>query len=173
VFGRRAGKRAANLAKSQRSGSPAIGADAIPKVEHGWVSNLMRRDDGPAQAEVRLACCMLAHNKLGPIRDAQTLGEALAEYERIEREDVPAMRLDEKAKTSEKVRVRELESALSVKNLALLGRILASAALARTESRGAHFRLDYPHADNTNWRVVTQLQMDSDGRLRLSTKRVR
>jgi succinate dehydrogenase/fumarate reductase flavoprotein subunit len=173
VFGRRAGKRAANLAKSQRSGSPAIGADAIPKVEHEWVSNLMRRDDGPAQAEVRLACCMLAHNKLGPIRDAQTLGEALAEYERIEREDVPAMRLDEKAKTSEKVRVRELESALSVKNLALLGRILASAALARTESRGAHFRLDYPHADNTNWRVVTQLQMDSDGRLRLSTKRVR
>ena len=71
---------------------------------------------------------MLAHNKLGPIREERTLSEALAEYERIEREDVPAMRLDDKARSSDKVRGEELESALSVRNLALLGRILAIAA---------------------------------------------
>ena len=57
---------------------------------------------------------MLAHNKLGPIREERTLKEALAEYERIEREDVPAMRLDDKARNSDKVRGEELESALSV-----------------------------------------------------------
>ena len=34
------------------------------------------------------------------------------EYERIEREDVPAMRLDDKARTSDKERGNELESAL-------------------------------------------------------------
>ncbi len=91
---------------------------------------------------------MLAHQKLGPIRDEKTLQEALAEYERIEREDVPAMRLDDEARTSDKVRGYELESALSVRNLALLGRILATAALRRTESRGAHFRLDYPETND-------------------------
>ena len=112
---------------------------------------------------------MLAHNKLGPIREERTLREALAEYERIEREDVPTMRLDEKARSSDNVRGEELESALSVRNLALLGRILAVAALKRTESRGAHFRLDYPDPDDERWRVVTRLQSDTNGAIEFHT----
>jgi len=76
---------------------------------------------------------------------------------------VPAMHLGEKARSSDKVRGEELESALSVRNLTLLGRILAIAALKRTESRGAHFRLDYPDTDDVHWRVVTRLQLGSNG----------
>ena len=99
--------------------------------------------EGPLQSEVRTSCRMLAHNKLGPIRDGKKSTPSwrlCRRYERIEREDVPTMRLDEGVRTSDKVRGYELESALSVRNLALLGRILATAALRRTESRGAHFR---------------------------------
>src|SRR5215468_11511048 len=125
----------------------------------------MRRDTGALQSDVRMNCCMLAHNKLGPIRDERTLREALAQYERIEREDVPAMRLDKGARTSDEVRGEELESALAARNLALLGRILATAALARTESRGAHFRLDHPCTDDVHWRVVTRLQTGATGAL--------
>jgi len=58
-----------------------------------------------------------------------------------------------------------LESALSVRNLALLGRILATAALARTESRGAHFRLDHQNTDDARWRVVTRIQVGANGAL--------
>ena len=118
-------------------------------------------------------CRMLAHSKLGPIREDRTLREALAEYERIERDDVPAMRLDEKARRSDKVRGEELESALSVRNLALLGRILAVAALNRTESRGAHFRLDYPDTDDVRWRVVTRIQSGANGALEFHTDPVK
>ena len=79
------------------------------------------------------------------------------------------MRLDEHAPTSDKVRARELESALSVRNLALLGRILASAALRRTESRGAHFRSDYPQTDDAHWRVTTRIQQGANGSVEFHT----
>jgi succinate dehydrogenase/fumarate reductase flavoprotein subunit len=165
VYGRRAGRKAAALAREARVDLARPQLGAIPEFERAWLADLMRRDSGTLQSDVRKNCCILAHNKLGPIREERTLKEALAEYERIEREDVPTMRLDERARRSDKVRGEELESALSVRNLALLGRILATAALARTESRGAHFRLDYPCADDVHWRVVTRLQAGANGAL--------
>lgn len=169
VYGRRAGRRAAELVKEER-GKPEIDDDsAIPKSERAWLAELMTRDSGPMQSDVRMNCRMLAHNKLGPIREERTLKEALAEYGRIEREDVPAMRIEPKARYSDKTRGEELESALSVRNLALLGRILAFAALQRTESRGAHFRLDYPEIDDQRWRVVTRLQLGANNAIEFYT----
>lgn len=159
VYGRRAGRRAAELVKEERTHPEKDDDLAIPKTEQVWLADLMTRDSGPMQSDVRMNCRMLAHNKLGPIREERSLREALAEYERIEREDVPAMRIEPKARCSDELRGEELESALSVRNLALLGRILAFAALQRTESRGAHFRLDYPDVDDLRWRVVTRLQL--------------
>jgi fumarate reductase (CoM/CoB) subunit A len=169
VYGRRAGRKAAELVNEApvKLGRPED--DAISESERAWLAGLISGDSGPLQSDVRMNCRMLAHNKLGPIREKKTLEEALAEYERIEREDVPAMRLDEKARSSDKARGEELESALSVRNLALLGRILASAALRRTESRGAHFRLDYPDPDDVRWRVVTRLQLGPNGALEFHT----
>ena len=169
VYGRRAGRKAAALVKNKRIDLAKAEDGAIPESERAWLADLISRDRGPLQSDVRTACRMLAHNKLGPIREERTLREALTEYERIEREDVPAMRLDDKAHNSDKVRGEELESALSVRNLALLGRILAVACLKRAESRGAHFRLDYPKTDDVRWRVVTRLQLGTRDALEFYT----
>jgi len=173
VYGRRAGRKAAALAKNERVDVAEAEDSAIPESECSWLAGLLSRDRGPLQSDVRTACRMLAHNKLGPIREERTLKEALAEYERIEREDVPTMRLCDKARNSDKVRGEELESALSVRNLALLGRILATACLKRTESRGAHFRLDYPDTDDVRWRVVTRVQIGANETLELYTDPVK
>ena len=169
VYGRRAGRRAAALVKEECTNLEMDDNDAIPKSEQAWLAELMSRDCGPMQSDVRMACRMLAHNKLGPIREERSLKEALAEYERIECKDVPTMRTDPKARGSNKVRGEELESALSVRNLALLGRILAFASLQRTESRGAHFRLDHPDADDVRWRVVTSLQLGANNAIEFYT----
>ena len=169
VYGRRAGKRAAALVKEEYTNLEMDHGDAIPKSEQAWLVELMTRDSGPMQSDVRMACRMLAHNKLGPIREERSLKEALAEYERIECEDVPAMRIDPKARGSNKIRGEELESALSVRNLALLGRILAFATLRRTESRGAHFRLDHPDTDDLRWRLVTRLQLGANNAIEFYT----
>jgi fumarate reductase (CoM/CoB) subunit A len=173
VFGRRAGRRASKLAKEARIDLPPIGNDAIPEAESQWLSDVIRRDTGPLQSDVRTACRILAHKKLGPIRDEKTLREALGEYERIEHEDAQVMRLDDKARSSDHERGNELESALAVRNLALLGRILATAALRRTESRGAHYRLDFPKTDEANWRVVTRLEAGLNGAIGFHTDPVK
>lgn len=57
--------------------------------------------------------------------------------------------------------------ALSVRNLALLGKLVATAALHRKESRGAHYRTDYPKTDDSEWRAITRLQQDAEGKIEI------
>ncbi|TAH34881.1 MAG: L-aspartate oxidase [Planctomycetota bacterium] len=52
-------------------------------------------------------------------------------------------------------------------NMVQVAYLVARAALFREESRGTHFRTDYPHSDEA-WRVHTRLHCDA-GRLRLHT----
>jgi L-aspartate oxidase len=40
-----------------------------------------------------------------------------------------------------------------VQNMLTVGALIANAAMSRTESRGCHYRLDYPTTDNTHWRL--------------------
>ena len=40
---------------------------------------------------------------------------------------------------------------LELSNMAEVAKLIAHAALDRTESRGAHFRTDYPKTDDTHW----------------------
>jgi succinate dehydrogenase/fumarate reductase flavoprotein subunit len=108
---------------------------------------------------------MLAHEQLGSIRSAEGCTAALDEYAQIEAEQIPQMRLSDEARDSERARGQELESALSVKNLALLGRLLATASLAREESRGAHYRVDFPDTDTANWNAVTRLEQGPNGEI--------
>ncbi len=42
----------------------------------------------------------------------------------------------------------QLSTSIEGRNLALVGRLVASAALARTESRGGHYRSDFPAPDH-------------------------
>ena len=173
AFGRRAGRKAAELVGSEPVSVPTLGDNAIPEAEREWLAGLMERTDGPFQGDVRMHCRMLAHDKLGPIRDENTLREALTEYERIENEDLQTLRLSEAARETGKGRGEEIESALSIRNLALLGRILATAALEREESRGAHYRLDYPEPNDADWRKVTRLHHTESGGIEFSTDPVK
>lgn len=164
VYGRRAGRAASARAKEGDPGAdaPALG---IPEAERAWLEGLLSREEGPPQKDVRMRCRMLAHEKLGPIRDAAGCQGALDEFGRIEREEIPRMRLAGGARASAKTRGQELESALSVRNLALLGKLLATAALHRRESRGAHFRLDYPETNEKDCSFVTRLSRGEGGEI--------
>jgi succinate dehydrogenase/fumarate reductase flavoprotein subunit len=170
VFGRRAGRPAAALAKREKHAVASVG---VPDADRAWIADLIARTDGIPQADLNMRCRMLAHEKLGPIRDAGSCSSAITEYRQIETDDVPRMRLGEDAAASGQARGLELKGALSVRNLALLGRLLGTAALNREESRGTHFRLDYPDEDNAKWRRVTRLERGKDGAIVFATDPVK
>jgi L-aspartate oxidase len=49
-------------------------------------------------------------------------------------------------------------------NLLTVALLIARAALRREESRGGHFRQDFPERDDRHWQVHLVDQLDSDGR---------
>ncbi|MEW6724269.1 MAG: L-aspartate oxidase [Bacillota bacterium] len=48
-------------------------------------------------------------------------------------------------------------------NLAILGRLVARAALARRESRGGHYRSDFPKRDDEGWLIHLLVRQDPQG----------
>lgn len=58
---------------------------------------------------------------------------------------------------------RDLLDALELDSLLGLARVILTSALARRESRGAHFRKDFPERDDTNWLKHTLVQQTPEG----------
>jgi succinate dehydrogenase / fumarate reductase flavoprotein subunit len=66
---------------------------------------------------------------------------------------------------------QELVNALEVPLMTDLARLIAAGALARTESRGSHFRRDFPDRDDAAWLQHTVAQYSPHGPV-FSTKEV-
>lgn len=75
-------------------------------------------------------------NKAGIIRFGQDLAQAAVELNRI-RQEIACL--------------APTRPAVEAANLLSLGRLTVTAALLRTESRGGHFRGDYPSRDDAYW----------------------
>jgi succinate dehydrogenase / fumarate reductase flavoprotein subunit len=58
---------------------------------------------------------------------------------------------------------QDLLDALELGSLLGLAQVILASALARRESRGAHFREDFPERDDTGWLKHTLVQKTSEG----------
>ena len=103
--------------------------------------------------------------KFGDLR--KKVGEIMWEYVGIERSEEGLKKAVEELtnvyKMSKMISASggpgayELMAAHETVNMIMNALATAQAALWRTESRGAHYRLDYPKRDNENWLVHTIL----------------
>ena len=94
---------------------------------------------------------MKAPPKMPPDRDA-ACSQAIADLRSVMYADVGLVR-DEPGLRAALGRIAALESATEVqtgelRNLLAVGRLIAQAALVRKESRGSHYRVDFPAADD-------------------------
>ncbi len=145
VFGRRAGRSAAQRARER--GIPSV-ASALIAAEKGRLANLQtqRGSLGPGQLKRWIQECMWRH--LLVVRSDASLRTCLAEVGRL-RGRMAEINLDGPG---------QLMGLLEVENLLTVAEIMARAALLRTESRGSHYREDYPQRDDARWKrsIVTR-----------------
>ncbi len=100
---------------------------------------------------------------VGPIRTENELNHALDQLNRIEEEMLPSMGAEN---------TFELREFHEAQNMILVSRMIAQAALYRTESRGLHRRLDFPEEDNANWLKNVLLKANQAGEMELYTRPV-
>ncbi len=86
------------------------------------------------------------HHNVGIFRNGEELDEGVAKLK-----EVVKRTKNVKVRTSSSAMNPELSSALRIEGKAKQALIIAMGALNRTESRGAHYREDYPARDDANW----------------------
>lgn len=148
VFGRRAGKKAAELArKTSFSGFSMETAKRLLEPWNALLSVLPAtgpRDD--SAFAVRREMATLMTNQVGVFRTGAELESAVTALGLLKERYSTLPRPGGAHPFN-----YALMDYLELGYLLDLCEIIARGALARTESRGAHFRLDYPKRDDINW----------------------
>lgn len=154
VFGARVaadlGSRLAPVPRVEEVGLPPGTVVSAGAPAGGWA---VEAEVDARAIEVRRRLQRTAWRDLGLVRDAGSLAaaeEAIAGLERELDRDLPAG--------------ATTPALLETRNLLLAGRSLARAACHRTESRGAHFRSDFP-AEDEAWHRRLRWRLEADGAL--------
>jgi succinate dehydrogenase / fumarate reductase flavoprotein subunit len=147
VFGRRAGRRAAELAGNEPW--PALSKATVARSLESWTAIFTGeaqtiREDSPFL--IREAATTIMTGQVGVFRVGNELADAVDRLKELK----------ERYKKLAPPRGTQpfnyaLTDYLETGYLLDLCEIIAGGALRRTESRGAHYRLDYPRRDDLNW----------------------
>jgi succinate dehydrogenase / fumarate reductase flavoprotein subunit len=152
VFGAIAGRNAAKAALSKTSASAwSERAAAVTLDLLRWP----RRKDGANMARTLVNLQALMGEHVGPFRSQKMLDDAIIKLEQMNADlgDVP----QGSAEGFDPV----LQDWLDLRNMLLVARSVATAASARTESRGAQQREDYPGMEE-NWAVNQVVRLSGD-----------
>jgi succinate dehydrogenase/fumarate reductase flavoprotein subunit len=138
VFGERAGMKAASWALEQPQTSIS---EPLIKAECKRLLSIANNTGKNRLQEIRHRLKSTMWLKSGIIRSNQSLSEALADIEQLRHHLVSAQITE----------VGGLIKAVKIRNMINVSEMIIRSALLRTESRGAHFRTDYPEKNDERW----------------------
>jgi succinate dehydrogenase flavoprotein subunit len=164
VFGARSAKHALDYIKNLGSVKPS---EKTLQQERDRLGLLLSRSGGTRAPQLRRSMNETMSANTFIFRDAQGLSKAVEDLTRVRREfDSGAYVMDKSATFN-----TDLVGALETDFLIDASLALAAGALARTESRGAQARTDYPERDDANWLKHTLAWRQPDGPPRLDYSR--
>ena len=106
--------------------------------------------------EIRDEMRQLMWEKVGVIRHRRELKEAISELEKLKG------RAEGISVVGGKEYNMEWNHALDLENQLMVSEMISRSALEREESRGSHFRRDYPETDDTRYLVNIFIQKDGE-----------
>ncbi|MEB3851090.1 MAG: succinate dehydrogenase/fumarate reductase flavoprotein subunit [Desulfurococcales archaeon] len=145
--GRITGVLAAEYALSIRETDVREPSPERTRREEDWVWGLLRRESGVPSYEIKRELRNTMGKYFYVFRDGDGMQTGLSRIIELRK------RFRESAYVEDKDPIynTDLVAALETANLLDVALAVARAALNRTESRGAHYRLDYPKRDDENW----------------------
>ena len=159
VFGKRAGEYAAEYARTQRA--TVITTSQVDAFEKLALSPFDRGDEGEAPYAVQRDLQNLMQERVGIVRTESEMREALKGLET----------LNDRAARVGIAGHREYHvgwhTALDLRNLLMVSEAITRSALERTESRGGHFREDYPKMAPDWAQVNVQVVRSFDGTMQV------
>ena len=153
VFGKRAGEYAAKFAKE--NGPASLDCAQVERVSRQALE--LFEHDGESPYHVQQSLQEMMQELVGIVRREEEMQRALTELDRLK----------ERAKNVRVIGNREYNggwhTALDLPNLLTVSEIITRAALARKESRGAHFRDDYPSKNPEEGRSSILVRLNDNG----------
>jgi succinate dehydrogenase/fumarate reductase flavoprotein subunit len=151
VFGMLAGRHAA-----MRAGETLEGEADESLAEKGLnrIASLKAGKGELSPAGVKRRLQEVTYENMLVIRSKESLTTVLKEIQIMRDDFYPRLRIEKPA---------DLIEALELENLLTVGELVASCALMREETRGSHFRADYPERDDSNWLGVITVRKGDKG----------
>ncbi len=158
VAGRVVGRRVAEYAAgADLRADMGLAMDAVRAAEQRAADWLARSGEGRSVYEIRDAMGEVMMHKVGIFRVASELEEAVSELgQLLEDCDKAVLRCKDPGVNP------ELSFALRLKGMLRMAMTVAMGAEARTESRGAHFRTDFPLRNDREWLNRTLVRWGAD-----------
>src|SRR5689334_828587 len=164
VFGRRAGKYAAEFAA--RQGGARIDAQQADAVVNAALEPFNRPSDGEGPYKVEHDLQTMMQELVGIVRRDEEIKTA------IERMKSLRDRAAQVSVTGNREYNPGWHTALDLQNLLTVSEIIARAALERKESRGGHFRDDYPEKEPTYAKFNIVIKRGSNGEMQVIREQI-
>jgi succinate dehydrogenase subunit A (EC 1.3.5.1) len=128
-------------------GEPSSPEPGVAKKEEDFVWGLLKRESGTPSYQVKKRMHDIMMKDFYVFRDGTNMSEGLSELLKLRDSFLTSVYIEDK----DTIYNTDLVAALETYNMLQDAVIVAAAALNRTESRGAHYRTDYPKRDDVNW----------------------